>query len=279
MTLRDCVAGGWSPDLPSHRDFTHSHPTADRLLGKLPNRREVRLAESVDLRDFCPPVQDRGDLPTSSAHSCVALAQYYELRACGRILTPSRLFVHHNALRLCGGSADVSLRVTLKAMIEFGFPAERYWPYQASLIDQSPDAFSYGFSGLLRGCRYVRLDSAGQSGQETLATVKSFLAAGFACVFGFPVYGRGSTSADILFPGDFDTSQGGQAALCIGYDDRRRIRSDKGALLLQNSLSEHWGERGYGWLPYTYVERQLAIDFWVLLRAKWLKSGEFSRPK
>lgn len=35
------------------------------------------------------------------------------------------------------------------------------------------------------------------------------------------------------------------------------------------------GERGYGWLPYEYVLRSLAVDWWSLLKAEWVNTGYF----
>lgn len=66
--------------------------------------------------------------------------------------------------------------------------------------------------------------------------------------------------------------------MAVGYDNARRVRSTKGALRVRMSWGEDWGEGGYGWLPYAYVERGLAVDFWTLLRPDWLASGEFLRP-
>ena len=68
-----------------------------------------------------------------------------------------------------------------------------------------------------------------------------------------------------------------QAVVAAGYDDRR-LRGTRGALLIRNSWSSEWGDAGYGWLPYAYVEECLANSFWTLVSAEWLGSGEFQRP-
>ena len=31
----------------------------------------------------------------------------------------------------------------------------------------------------------------------------------------------------------------------------------------------------YGWLPYAYVQRGLAEDFWSVLKKEWIDTGEF----
>ncbi len=36
-----------------------------------------------------------------------------------------------------------------------------------------------------------------------------------------------------------------------------------------------WGDKGYGWLPYEYVLKELAEDWWTLIDSKWVDTGEF----
>ena len=76
----------------------------------------------------------------------------------------------------------------------------------------------------------------------------------------------------------FDDIRGGQAVTAVGYDDNRRIRSDRGAILFRSSWGSQWGDDGFGWLPYSYVREQLAADFWTVIKPSWLQSGEFGRP-
>jgi C1A family cysteine protease len=86
-----------------------------------------------------------------------------------------------------------------------------------------------------------------------------------------------SRDGDIPYRPTFDTIQGGQAVVAVGYDDQR-ISSTKGALQIRNSWGRDWGNDGYGWLPYAYVEEQLAADFWTVISDEWLDSDEFLRP-
>lgn len=270
--LVDC---GWIRDTPDHRDYNREHPRVRKLLRRLRPSGESPPS-SVDLREFCAEPHDQQNLATSCAHAAIGLVQYFERRSSGRLLMPSRLFVHANSRRLAGGAAG--LRATLKAMIKFGLPPERFWPYDPEALTRECDPFLYGFHSEFGNIRYVRLDTPNQGGGITLANVKSFLAAGFACALGLGIPSSITNEPEIPFPTCFDSIRTGHAVTAVGYDDSLRIRSERGALLIRSSWGRHWGMEGYGWLPYRFVTDHLAGDIWTVLRAQWLRSGEFRQP-
>jgi len=270
---------GWHRDLPDPRDFHFEHDAVVELLRDLP--KAGARPERVDLREYCGPVADQQDLATSSVCACLGLVQYFERRTTGRVLEPAPLFVYRTARRWLGWSGDsgLALRPALKTIVRFGLPPERLWPCAADRWDGDPEAFVYAAADRLEGVTYWRLDPRHGRPEDTLETVKRFLAAGFAIAFGFPISTSVNGEAEIPFPTIFDGVRGGQAVLAVGYDDTRRVRSDRGALLFANSWGPAWGDAGYGWLPYTYVREQLAVDFWTLVTCQWLAAGELQSPK
>ena len=220
-------------------------------------------------------------MPTSCVHACVALAQYFEHRATGRLIHPSWLFILAIAERLLGQPCGqgVSPRAVLKALVRFGAPPEEFWPYSSAALPPDPLPFTYSFAREFKKIRFVRLEARQHSGEETLRAAKSFLAAGFPSVVGFPVSTAVTREPEIPFPAMLDRVRTGMAVLAIGYEDKARIHSEKGALLIRNSWGSDWSDGSYGWLPYSYIRERLAIDLWTLLKRSWLDSGEFRRPK
>jgi C1A family cysteine protease len=176
------------------------------------------------------------------------------------------------------GNCAVSLREACKALVRFGLPPEEHWPYGVERLDETPSPFLFSFAGEYAHLLYVRLDRGPAAQGQTLASVQAFLAAGFPVSFGFTVFNSLSREALIPFPTCYDAVRGGQVVVAVGYDNGLRIRSERGALLIRNSWGTDWGEEGYGWLPYRYVEQQMAADFWTFLRPDWLGSEEFNQP-
>jgi C1A family cysteine protease len=272
---------GWQKSLPDFRDYSLESPALRAMLERLrplPSSADD-IPQSESLVSFFPEVDDQLHLNSSPAQACVDLVQYFDRRALGRTVRLSKLFVHQATQRLRGalGGNGADLRSTLKAIVAFGIPYEQHWPYEPDRVDEEPAAFLYALANRYRSVRYVRLDGRNRTGLETLSLVKSLLNAGFPCVFGFSVPTSISREGDIPYRPTFDTIQGGQAVVAVGYDNKR-FSSTKGALQIRNSWGRDWGDDGYGWLPYAYVEEQLAADFWTVFSPEWLDSDEFLRP-
>jgi C1A family cysteine protease len=303
---------GWLREMPDVRDYTPEHQDVTALLTRgitaslnaaVPNTGGHRAkgahavavagaaaaAQTVDLRRWCSPIEDQGDLGSCTANAGAGLVEYFERRAFGRYLNASRLFIYKATRDLMQVTGDTGayLRTTMKALATFGVPPEDYWPYDIGKFDIEPAAFLYAFAGDFRALVYYRLDPAGARPAAVLDRIKTDLAAGLPSMFGFTVYSsirQAAKDGKIPFPSKGETVLGGHAMDAVGYDDNLTITNANdgstttGALLVRNSWGTGWGDHGYGWLPYDYVLRRVAVDWWSLTKADWMDTGAFGTP-
>jgi C1A family cysteine protease len=296
---------GWLPDYPDYRDYTVQQdevaPTPKRLgqkqsvkamltKMKVVDPTKVSIPPSIDLRRWCSPIENQDSLGSCTAQAGVGLVEYYETRASGRHTDASRLFLYkatRNLLRWTG-DRGAFLRTTMAGMVLFGVPPEEYWPYVVADFDKEPSSFCYAFAQNYQALQYFRLDPLGTSEDFLWKRIKALLAAGLPSMFGFTVFSsirQAANDGKIPFPCRGERILGGHAVVAVGYDDEAKIRNagcgieTTGALLIRNSWGEDWGDKGYGWLPYDYVLRGLAIDWWCLLRSEWVDTEKFGLSK
>jgi len=288
LNVKGTRAMGWIPDYPDFRDYTEKTGEVRLTLGSEALSKKKTLPASVDLREWCSPIEDQGNLGSCTANAGVGIIEYYERKSFGRHIESSRLFLYkvtRNLMKL-KGDTGAYLRTTMGAMILFGVPPEPYWPYsdEGNKFDQEPPAFCYAFAQNYQTLKYFRHDPSGSKSDEILKKAKTYLASGHPVMFGFTVYNsieQAEETGKIPFPSAKEKVEGGHAVAAVGYDDKMKIKNKyggatmTGALLIRNSWGEAWGDKGYGWLPYEYVLKRLAEDFWSVLKKEWVDTGQF----
>jgi C1A family cysteine protease len=279
---------GWLRDYPDWRDYTRTIPEVRSLYDKtgILKSDDTTRPVSVDLREWCSPVRDQGSLGACTAHAGAGMIEYLEKRLHGRHIDASRLFLYKAARNMVhlSGDSGCYLRTTMGALSLFGIPPEEYWPYEVEGFDAEPSSFCYAFARNYQALKYVRLDPPDLDKASLAGQIKAGLLAGLPSAFGFSVYmsvSQAGKDGKIPLPLPGERLRGCHAAMAIGYDDRMAIRNDggdtttTGAFLIRNSWGADWGEAGYGWLPYEYVNKGLTADWWELIDAEWVDTGEF----
>ena len=250
-------------------------------IDKLPPRCDLRATGHLS------PVEDQGTIGSCTAQAVVGLIEYLMRAGGGDGHDMSRLFIYKLSRRLLGWEGDTGayLRTAIKSVAMFGVPPESDWPYDVTRYDEEPLAYHFAYAQNFKATTYARLDGYGD-GKATLDTVKRCLQDGFPVVFGFPVYSSIDTVGVggryvIPNPGRLDSLRGGHAVLAVGYNDDLETsppgaaKPTRGALLIRDSWGVDWGVAGYAYLPYEYVFKLLAVDFWTVFNKAWIKPEIF----
>ncbi len=305
---RRSVGLGWLPDLPDRRDWPYEamrERAAERLERaagkKLTVAKRSRLGFAhlgalpghVDHRDsgWLPAVEDQGVIGSCTAQAVVGMMEFLMRRVHADHVDLSRLFLYKVTRKLLGFTGDTGayIRSTIKASRVFGVPPESQWPYDEDRFEEDPGAYLYAYAANFKSTMFARLDDYNATGAETLERIKGAIADGNCAAFGFPVYRSIRTPrnwlGEVPYPRAHDALEGGHAVLGVGYDDELEVESRDddqnpgvnrpGAILFRNSWGTGWGDDGYGYLPYAYVEDQLAVDWWTVYNTDWVNEALF----
>jgi len=241
---------GWVPDLPDSRDHLYAAPVG--VVQAMPLK--------VDLRRYCPPVYNQGQLGSCTANAIAAAVEFDRRKQKLKDFMPSRLFIYYNE-RVMEHTVDsdsgAMIRDGIKSVAQQGDCPESEWPYAIAQFRTKPPKKCYADALKYKAVLYQRVT-------QTLSQLKGCLASGFPFVFGFTVY-ESFESAQVAKTGHASLPQagdkvvGGHAVLAVGYDDSKQW------FIIRNSWGDKWGIQGYFTLPYAYVtEDNLADDFWTI---------------
>lgn len=206
------------------------------------------VSQQIDLRQYDSPVEDQGFLG-----SCVGSAICTAFELTTRQLYPdrfhelSKLYVYYHS-RFFDESIDTDtgsyLRDGLKAAKNYGICTEALWPYDVTKFDAQPtprcylDAFN----------RYITV-------YETLYTVDEMLEilnAKKPVVIAIEIFdsflGVNKDDPRVPVPNGYGYSLGLHAVTVVGYNLSKR------EFLIKNSWGAEWGDDGYAWVPFTYIE-------------------------
>ena len=236
--------------------FQSKYKTFSRMLANLPT--------SVDHTPLMSAVRDQGNLGSCVGFAVTAMKEWQETKENkdeisegkedyrkGKEYDLSESWVYWNAKKIdpWPGEEGTSIRYAMKVLNKIGVPTEKAWPYKDVNVGE-PKPWA---TLVARWAWIADYWSISTLSELKVALSKNPVPIGIPCFY--EIFFVGS-DGKVAYPSDPDTMYGGHAICAVGYDDTTQL------VKFKNSWGKYWGDGGYGYLPYKYVEDFL-WDAWT----------------
>jgi C1A family cysteine protease len=221
----------------------------------------LTLAPSVDLRNYCSPIDDQGNLGSCTGNAIAGAIDLID-RKNSKQLQVSRLFIYYQERLLEGTTyydSGAYIRDGIKACYTYGAPLESIWPYNQNKWATRPSTAAYNDAKNRKVTGYQRCTN--------FTAVKNAVAAGNPVVVGFLVYssfeGNVNNATGMMPYPNVGSEQllGGHAVCIVGYNDNL----SGGRFICRNSWGTSWGDNGYFYMPYQVIQNtSMSSDFWTI---------------
>jgi Papain family cysteine protease len=138
----------------------------------------------------------------------------------------------------------------------WGALAEEEWPYDGDASNWPPKQEPKDADQLAKKNRILAYQRT-----RTLTDVKRSMAMGRGVIASFEIdlsAWRNSKQGHIPMPSSNSSMDGAHCVTLVGYDDNSR------QVEFANSWGVHWGDRGFGTIPYSYFEK-FQTEAWILI--------------
>ncbi|MBR1474433.1 MAG: C1 family peptidase [Muribaculaceae bacterium] len=237
-----------------------------------------QLPPAVDLRNGFTDIRNQGALGACSTFASVAAMEYI-MKKNKQESDLSEAFVFYNARKSRGienENAGTTIYDAITAMHDLGICIESLHPYDADSYTLPPtdEALEDALTRRVVTAKNIRL---GDDIDRNVNAIKSAVADGFPVVFALNIYDSFDASFDssrgfISRPTDDEVSEyyekyGDErqyhAMVICGYSDEQRI------FIVRNSWGTRFGDKGYCYLPYSYVgDKKLSIQHCIITEVR-----------
>lgn len=242
---------GYIKDVLDPRDYTYAAT----------NTTKPGVQSKFSLKNALPPVLNQGNLGSCVSNAVSNTLLYIDFKnKRPRTILYSRLFNYYNT-RVLEGTVRIDsgcqIRDAIKVVNKVGSTDEQIWPYIIKKYVDRPVPLAYTDAIKKTVTKYRRVN-------QTRADIKSCISSGYPVIIGFLCFASMFTTACyktgvIPMPKRGEQLYGGHCILLVGYDDATQTYE------FQNSWGTMWGNKGFGTIPYAYIENpSYASDFWMI---------------
>lgn len=206
------------------------------------------LPKSADLKKYFPPIKNQGKQGACSSFSLTSVFEYFLNNETRQNDDMSEAFVYYNAREIQGDTnidEGANLYNVIRGMVAKGVCLEELCPYDSSVFNKRPsdEAYEDGKEHTVTTAKDVPV---------SVEIVKSAINDGYPVVGCFRIFEslQDNTSGYIPMPTDNERNSEEEkfhAMVICGYNDKH------GHFIVRNSWGTDFGDKGYCYLPYSYL--------------------------
>lgn len=227
------------------------------------------LPLNVDMRNLCPPIVDQLSLGSCTANAGAGIMGILMNIQKLTLIALSRLYIYYNTRAIEGTTGEdsgASVTDTITSIQNTGGCPESEWVYDVTQFAVKPTPQCYVDGLKIRATLDARVPS------NDLGLIDLCLANGTPIIFGFNVYDSFESQAvantGIMPMPAVDSNGvitemllGGHCVVMVGYT----IINGVGYYICRNSWGTGWGDKGYFYMPRTFVQNaNFTDDFWTI---------------
>ncbi len=220
----------------------------DELFSQYEPKPSNSLPKSADLKKYFSSIKNQGKQGACSSFSLTSVFEYFLNNETHKEDDMSEAYVYYNAREIQGDTnidEGANLYNVIRGMADKGVCLEELCPYDSNVFDKRPsnEAYKDGKEHTVTTAKNVPV---------SVETVKSAINDGYPVVGCFRVFKslQENTSGYIPMPSDYERSHEEEkfhAMVICGYNDKH------GHFIVRNSWGTDFGDKGYCYLPYSYL--------------------------
>jgi C1A family cysteine protease len=230
----------------------------------LPKIESKNFKEMVDLREYLSKkIENQGMIGSCVTNAITSAIEYISNRKTGKFFPMSRMFLYYTARSFGGEGADLKddgcniLQALLSAKAQ-GVCLESAWPYNLEKVNALPDSYAFVEAEKYKIDEFLRLT-------PNLEDMLSCLSEGYPFVFGLKITDSfGKLDGIIAEPSEDETRSdihANHAMLCVGYNLTKKV------FIVRNSWGKEWGDKGYCYIPFSYMTNPKMIFDVITIRS------------
>jgi C1A family cysteine protease len=214
------------------------------------------LPAAIDYSDRIDFIRDSGSEGSVVGQALAVALEYQIATTKHESAEISARFIYY-AARKAGGidiktDGGAQIKDAIRVLEHEGAVKEGVWPYQPGKYAEAPPP-------AVKDAERFHITDARQL--NSLRDVKLALIANGPVVAGITVYegmegAETAKSGVVPLPRKNESVIGGHAIVIVGYDDTKKL------VKFANSWGKGWGDKGFGYLPYEYLDKYMS-DSWT----------------